>query len=109
MKKDGMDLEELELEMIDYGVEELFEEAVEEKDGGEHTEIVIYGDYPSYGAIQKYIEENGYELVAGGFEWIPNVDLKDVTAEQRSTLDKLTGLLEDDEDVTNVYTTMKPE
>ena len=37
------------------------------------------------------------------------MDLKDVTAEQRATLDKLTGMLEDDEDVTNVYTTMKPE
>ena len=36
------------------------------------------------------------------------MELKDVTAEQRSTLEKLIGLLEDDEDVTNVYTTMKP-
>ena len=57
----------------------------------------------------KYIEENGYELVSGGFEQIPNVELKEVTPEQRSTLEKLTGLLEDDEDVTNVYSTMKPE
>ena len=69
----------------------------------------MYGDPTSYGSIQKYIEENGYELISGGFEQIPNVDLKDVTPEQRTTLDKLTGLLEDDEDVTNVYTTMKPE
>jgi transcriptional/translational regulatory protein YebC/TACO1 len=37
------------------------------------------------------------------------VDLKEVTPEQRATLDKLTGLLEDDEDVTNVYTTLAPE
>ena len=36
------------------------------------------------------------------------MELKDVTDDQRATLDKLTGLLEDDEDVTNVYTTMKP-
>ena len=48
------------------------------------------------------------ELISGGFEQIPNVDLKEVTPEQRSTLEKLTGLLEEDEDVTNVYTTMKP-
>ena len=52
--------------------------------------------------------EDGYELISGGFEQIPNVELKEVTAEQRSTLEKLIGLLEDDEDVTNVYTTMKP-
>ena len=108
-EKDGVDLEELELELIDYGVEELFEQVEVDKDDNETKVIVMYGDPTSYGSIQKYIEENGYELISGGFEQIPNVDLKDVTAEQRATLDKLTGLLEDDEDITNVYTTMKPE
>ena len=107
--KEGVDLEELELELIDYGVDELFEEEVEDKDGNVSKEICIYGDYTSYGTIQKYIEDNGYELVSGGFERIPTTELKEVTPEQRATLDKLTGLLEDDEDVTNVYTTLKPE
>ncbi len=108
-EKEGVDLEELELELIDYGVDELFEQVEVDKDDNETKVIVMYGDPTSYGSIQKYIEENGFELISGGFEQIPNVDLKDVTAEQRATLDKLTGLLEDDEDVTNVYTTMKPE
>ena len=108
-EKEGIDLEELELELIDYGVEELFEEVEVDKDDNETKVIVIYGDPTSYGSIQKYIEENGFELISGGFEQIPNVDLKDVTPEQRATLDKLTGMLEDDEDITNVYTTMKPE
>ena len=108
-EKDGVDLEELELELIDYGVEELFEQVEVDKDDNETKVIVMYGDPTSYGSIQKYIEENGYELISGGFEQIPNVDLKEVTPEQRATLDKLTGLLEDDEDITNVYTTMKPE
>ncbi len=107
-EKEGIDLEELELEMIDYGVEELFREEEEDKDGNVTPVIVMYGEYTAYGQIQKYIEENGYELISGGFEQIPNVDLKDVTEEQRATLEKLTGMLEDDEDVTNVYTTMKP-
>lgn len=107
-EKEGLDIDELELELIDYGAEEVFEETVVDKDDNESKEIVIYGDYASYGAIQKYIEDNGYELVSGGFEQIPNVELKEVTPEQRSTLEKLIGLLEDDEDVTNVYTTMKP-
>jgi DNA-binding regulatory protein, YebC/PmpR family len=107
-EKDGIDLEELELELIDYGVEELFREEEEDKDGNVTPVIVMYGEYSAYGQIQKYIEENGYELISGGFEQIPNVDLKEVTEEQRATLDKLTGMLEDDEDVTNVYTTMKP-
>ena len=107
-EKEGLDIDDLELELIDYGAEEVFEETVVDKDDNESKEVVIYGDYASYGAIQKYIEDNGYELVSGGFEQIPNVELKEVTPEQRSTLEKLIGLLEDDEDVTNVYTTMKP-
>ena len=107
-EKEGVDLEELELELIDYGVEELFEQVEVDKDDNETKVIVIYGEPTSYGSIQKYIEENGMELISGGFEQIPNVDLKEVTPEQRSTLEKITGLLEEDEDVTNVYTTMKP-
>lgn len=103
-----IDIEELELELIDFGADEVFKQEIEDEDENVTVEICIYGDYTSYGAIQKFIEENGYELISGGFERIPNVDLKDVTPEQRATLDKLTGLLEDDEDVTNVYTTMKP-
>ncbi len=101
-------LEELELELIDLGVDEVFEQEVEDENENVTKEIVIYGDYTAYGAIQKYIEENNFELLSGGFERIPNVDLKEVTDEQRVTLDKLTGLLEDDEDVTNVYTTLQP-
>ena len=104
-----IDVEELELDLIDFGAEEVFKQEVEDEDENVHVEISIYGDYTAYGQIQKYIEEKGYELVSGGFEQIPNVDLKEVTPEQRATLDKLTGLLEDDDDVTNVYTTMAPE
>ena len=103
-----VDIEELELELIDYGAEEVFKQEVEDEDENVTVEISIYGDYTAYGNIQKFIEENGYDLISGGFERIPNVDLKDVTPEQRATLEKLTNLLEDDEDVTNVYTTMKP-
>ena len=105
---EGMDLEELELELIDYGAEEVFEEVEVDEDDNETKTVCIYGSYESYGALQKYIEENGYELISGGFERIPNVDLKEVTAEQRATLEKLIDLLEEDEDVTHVYTTMKP-
>ncbi len=103
-----IDIEELELELIDYGADEVFSQEVEDEDENVTKEIVIYGDYTAYGQIQKFIEDGGYDMVSGGFERIPNVDLKDVTPEQRATLDKLTGLLEDDEDVTNVYSTLKP-
>ena len=107
--QEGLDIDELQLALCDCDDDpEVFIEEVEDKDGEITKDVVIYGAYESYGAIQKYIEDNGYELVSGGFERIPNVDLKDVTPEQRETLDKLTGLLEDDDDVTNVYRTLKP-
>lgn len=104
-----MNLEDLELEMIDYGVEELFEETDYDQDENETKTIVIYGAYESYGTIQKYIEDNSFELISGGFERLPNADLKELDAEQRATIDKLTELLEEDDDVTHVYNTMKPE
>ena len=107
--QEGLDIDELQLALCDCDDDpEVFIEEVEDRDGEITKDVVIYGAYESYGAIQKYIEDNGYELVSGGFERIPNVDLKDVTPEQRETLDKLTGLLEDDDDVTNVYSTLKP-
>lgn len=108
-EKEGLDIEELQLELCDCDDDpEVFTEELEDEAGEVTKNIVIYGDYASYGAIQKFIEDNGYELVSGGFERIPNVDLKEVTPEQAATLEKLTNLLEDDDDVTAVYNTMKP-
>ena len=96
--KEGIDVEELELDIIDYGAEEL------EMD---ENEIVIYGQPEDFSRIQNYLEENGYEIVSAEFERFPN-EVKDVTEEQRVTLDKLIEKLEDDEDVSNVYHTMTP-
>ena len=92
-----VDLEELEFELIDYGAEEVF------KDEEDENVIVIYGAFESYGAIQKFIEENGYELKSGQFERIPTTELKKVAKEDRVELDKLIEKLENDDDVQNVY------
>ncbi|WP_290392469.1 YebC/PmpR family DNA-binding transcriptional regulator, partial [uncultured Bacteroides sp.] len=101
-KKDGIDMEELILDLIDYDVEEDFEEDEEE------GTITIYGDPKSYAAIQKHLEECGFEDVGGEFTYIPN-DMKDVTSEQRETIDKMVERLEEFDDVQTVYTNMKPE
>ncbi|MBQ0145063.1 MAG: YebC/PmpR family DNA-binding transcriptional regulator [Bacteroidales bacterium] len=107
--QDTIDTDELQLELCDCDDDpEVFVEEIENEDESITKNVVIYGAYGSYGAIQKFIEDNGYELVSGGFERIPNTDLKEVTAEQAATLEKLTNLLEDDDDVTAVYNTMKP-
>jgi transcriptional/translational regulatory protein YebC/TACO1 len=68
---------------------------------------MIYGAFESYGAIQKYIEEHGLELISGGFERIPVGELKEVSPEQKAELEKLIDKFEDDDDVQNVYHTMK--
>lgn len=95
-EKEGLDLEELELEMIDLGVQEVF---------AEEDTIVIYGEFTAFGAIQKYIEENGFELRNAEFERIPT-DTKELTEEQQADMEKLLMKLEEDEDVTSVYHTM---
>ena len=98
-----VDLDELELELIDFGGEEVFKETDEEN---EQETIVIYGDYTAFGSIQKYIEENGYQLVSGGFERIPNGELKELSPEAKEEVDKLIEKIEGDDDVQNVYTNM---
>lgn len=105
MKAADVDLEELELEMIDYGVDEIFEEYDEEKD--EKT-ICMYGEFTSFNTIQKHIEETaGWELVSAEFTRIPNCPLVELSDEDRVSIDKLLEKLEEDEDVQNVYHTMK--
>ena len=97
--KEGVSVEDLELEMIDYGVDEV--EADEE-------EIILYGEFSENYNIQHHLEEAGYEIVSAEFERIPN-DVKDVTPEQRASIEKLIERFEEDEDVQNVFHNMKEE
>jgi YebC/PmpR family DNA-binding regulatory protein len=94
--KDGVSLEDLELELIDFGVDEL----VEDDDA-----IVLYGEFQSYSLIQKYLEENGFEIFSAEFERIPN-DMKELTEEQKAQVTKLLDKIEEDEDVQNVFHNM---
>lgn len=100
-KKEGLDMEELILELIDYGVEEDFDE------DEEANEITIYGDPKSFGELQKHLEEAGFEVTGAEFTRIPN-DTKEVSEAEREVIDKMVDILEDDEDVQSVYTNMKP-
>ena len=78
--KDGIDLDELELELIDFGVGELGND----EDGN----IIIYGDFAQYSQTQKYLEDNGFEIQSCEFVRIPN-DYKELTEEQRESVQKL--------------------
>ncbi|MFW9599348.1 MAG: YebC/PmpR family DNA-binding transcriptional regulator [Bacteroides graminisolvens] len=98
-KKEGMSVEDLILELIDFGVDE------DVDDDGD--ELTIYGEFQSFNLIQKYLEENQYEIKSSEFTRIPT-DEKELNAEQRATIEKMVERLEDDEDVQNVYTNLKP-
>ena len=94
-KKDR-DIEELELELIDFGAEELFED---------EDKIVIYGAFQNFGAIQAQLEKLEIEIVSSGFERIPH-DTKTLNEEQIEELEKLLSKFDDDDDVQNVYHNM---
>jgi len=95
-KKEGMDLEELELELIDFDADEIFEE-----DGT----ILIYANFQSFGPLQKHLEENEFEIKDFKFERIPN-DMKTLSDDQKVEVEKLLERIEEDDDVTNVYHNM---
>jgi YebC/PmpR family DNA-binding regulatory protein len=94
---EGLDPEELELEFIDYGAEEVFAD----EDG-----ILIYAPFESFGAIQAELERREIEILSSGFERIPQVT-KSLTPEQAADVEKLLEKLDDDDDVQNVYHTME--
>lgn len=96
---EGMDLEELEFELIDYGAEEVFEE-----DGL----VVISGPFESYGSLQKEIEERQYEIVSSDLERVPTV-MKKLDGEAAADVNKLLEKIEEDDDVQNVYHNMEEE
>jgi YebC/PmpR family DNA-binding regulatory protein len=96
-KTGNIDVEELELELIDFGIEEVFED----EDG-----ILIYAPFESFGAIQKELEHRNFEILSSGFERIPQVT-KPLTEEQVADVEKLLEKIEEDDDVQNVYHTME--
>jgi len=91
-----IDMEALELELIDYEVEEIFED-----DDG----ILIYAPFEQFGAIQKYLEEADLEILSSGFERIPTTTTE-LNEEQKEEVEKLLEKLEELDDVQQVYHSM---
>ena len=97
INSEGLDPEELELEFIDYGAEEVFDD----EDG-----ILIYASFENFGAIQSALEEKKIEIISSGFERIPNIN-KDINDESKiADIEKLIEKIEEDDDVMNVYHNM---
>ena len=100
--QEKIDLEEFEFEMIDFGVEEIFQEYDQEK---EIKSLMIYAPFSDFGSIAKVLEERGHEILNSGFERIP-MDTKKMNIDQHAEVDKLLEKIEEDEDVQAVYHNM---
>ena len=105
--RDDIDLDELELELIDYGAEEVFREGGDPDEDDDPKVIMIYGEFTAMNKIQQYLESNNYEIMSATFERIPNVDLKKLSPEDQASVEKLIDMIEEDEDVQNVYHNME--
>jgi YebC/PmpR family DNA-binding regulatory protein len=91
---EGTDVEELELELIDAGLEE-----IEEEDG----ECIVHSDFTDFGNLNQKFEELGIELKKATLEYIANTPIE-LTEEEQGNVDKIVEKLEEDEDVQAVYT-----
>ena len=92
----GLDAEELELELIDFGAEDI---------GIDEDSILVYGAFESYGTLQKKLEDDGIEILESGFDRIPT-DTKELDEASTAEVEKLIEKLEEDDDVQNVFHTM---
>ena len=92
-----MDMEELELELIDFEVEEVFDD----EEG-----IIIYAPFEQFGAIQSFFEENNVEILSSAFERIPTTTTT-LNEAQQADVNKLLERLEEDDDVQNVYANLE--
>ena len=97
INKENIDIENLEFDLIDYGVEEVFKE---------DESILIYGPFDSFGEIQKELESKKIGIISSGFDRIPN-NLKEISNEDREENEKLLEKIENDDDVQNVFHNMK--
>jgi len=104
-KTDDIDLEELELDLIDYGLEEI-EEDVEPQEVGDDKEILrVYGEFTSFGELSKALESRGIEVKSANIEYIPNTTIE-LSEEQIEEIEALIEKLEEDDDVQKVFTNL---
>jgi YebC/PmpR family DNA-binding regulatory protein len=94
---DGLNIEDLELELIDYGADDI------EQD---ENEIIVYTEFQNFGIMQKALEDKGLNVINAELQRIPT-SYKEVTPEQAEEIHKLIDKFEEDDDVQNVFHNMK--
>ncbi|NDA60770.1 MAG: YebC/PmpR family DNA-binding transcriptional regulator [Chitinophagia bacterium] len=101
LKPEGLNIEELELELIDVGLDEMGESV----DENNNSILVLRCQFVDFGKLQKGLEDKGISPISAELEWIPDNTVP-VTDEQAEEISKLIERLEQDEDVTKVFHNM---
>ena len=101
LKPEGLNMEELELDLIDHGLDELGES----NDENENPIIVLRCAFTDFGNLQKALEDKNIHPISAQLEWIPTTTVP-VTDEQAEDISKLIERLEEDEDVNKVFHNM---
>ncbi|AFL83743.1 DNA-binding regulatory protein, YebC/PmpR family [Belliella baltica DSM 15883] len=90
------DIEELELELIDFGLDE-----IDQNEG----EIFVYTAFEDFGNMQKALEDKNIEIINADFQWFPTTTVE-LPEDQEEEINKLIEKLEDDDDINSVFTNM---
>lgn len=101
LKPEGLSLDDLELELIDHGLDELGEST----DENDNEILVLRCAFTDFGSLQKALEDKGITPLSAELEWIPTTTVP-VTDEQAEDVSKLIEKLEQDEDVNKVFHNM---
>lgn len=90
------DMEELELELIDFGLEEIAEN---------EGELFVYTAFEDFGKMQKALEDRNIEIINADFQWFPSTTVE-LTEEQEEEINKMIERFEEDDDVNQVFSNM---
>ena len=102
LKPEGLNADDLELELIDHGLEELGEGTGE----NDVPVLVLHAPFSEFGNMQKALEEKGIIPISAEIEWIPGTTVE-LPEEQAQDVLKLVDKLEQDEDVQKVFYNLK--
>ena len=102
---EGLDRDELELELIDSGAEDVYETTEEDEHGAEHQYMVVETAFADFGQMQKALDAKGVNIISSTLQRVPNTTVS-LSDEQAEEVEKLIDKLEEDEDVQAVYHTM---
>ena len=97
LKPEGLNMDDLELELIDYGLEEVGEDS--------EGNIIVRCGFTDFGNMQKAFEEKGITPISAELEWLPSTTTQ-LTDEQADDVFKLIARLEEDDDVQHVFHAM---